>query len=382
MLVERIINGVEIEVDTQKGGEIYFDENYANKLQGSGINDILSALYEEKKHYIPASLMMEITNACNFNCPFCYIHTCKDKIYMKSGEQWIKELSYLISKGLLCVTITGGECMLHPDFTTIYKYLKEQGVLVTILSNLSLLTNEILETFIKLPPYKVDVTIYGIDNKNMQKATEQTNYSSSLVLENIIKLKNAGINITCKTPGNLLTIDEIEKIENWCKKNQITYFSSLEIFDNYDDDSMEKYALSKEKIIMDHIETRKKKYKENIHEYGYKTNFDCKGGQYGLFISYNNFLRPCMPFYSISEANFDITHLGLAGALYEMERFIHKYKGERLAYCQGCNVAKLCQECVITQLRLDANELNQFMHNICEENKAKYIKTNIAIKNS
>lgn len=101
-----------------------------------------------------------------------------------------------------------------------------------------------------------------------------------------------------------------------------------------------------------------------------------------MFISYNNFLRPCMPFYSISEANFDITHLGLAGALYEMERFIHKYKGERLAYCQGCNVAKLCQECVITQLRLDANELNQFMHNICEENKAKYIKTGVAIKNS
>ena len=375
MIVERTINGIEVDVDVQKGGEVYFNENFANKLQGSGINDILNALYEEKNQYIPAALMMEITNACNFNCPFCYIHTCKDKIYWKSGKQWIDELRYLVSKGLLCVTITGGECMLHPDFIEIYRYLKEQGVLVTILSNLSLLTNKILETFIELPPYKVDVTIYGIDNENMQIATEQTNCSSQLVLDNILKLKNAGINVTCKTPGNLLTINELNKIENWCKKNQITFFSSLEIFENYDNESMEKYALSKEIITMDHIESRQKKYGANVYEYGYKTSFECKGGQYGLFISYNNFLRPCMPFYNISEANFDITHLGIERALFNMERFIYKYKGKRLAYCKGCNIVKLCQECIITQLGLNANELPQLMQNICEENRTKYITT-------
>lgn len=372
MLVKRVINEIEIEIDPNTGGDIYVSENFSRKLPSSGINDILFTLYEEKKEYIPAALMMELTNGCNFNCPFCYIHSCKDKVYMKSGTQWIEQLRYLIANGLLSVTITGGECLLHPDFIMIYKYLKKEGVLVTVLTNLSLLTDEIYETFLEYPPYKIDVTIYGIDNKKMQLATAQKKYNSSLVLDNILKLKNAGLNVTCKTPGNTLTDEQLQEIETWCKLNQVTYFSSLEIFENYQGLSMEQYALSQERIVSDHVNTRKNKYQKTIHEFGYKINFDCKGGQYGLFISYNDFLRPCMPFYDVEEANFNISELGLEVALLKMKRFIYKYQGKRLEYCEGCSVFKLCQECIITQLREHKGDLHEHMNAICEKNKEIY----------
>lgn len=351
-MITRVVNGVEFDVNIEAGNEIYFDESFVKKCKSSGINDILIALYNEKKSYTPESLFLELTGRCNFNCPFCYIHSCSKAkeaplIDLKRLKQ---DLGYLINQGLVTCTISGGECLLHPQFFELYTFLKENGIIVTILSNLSLLSDDLLKLFSRLPPYKIDVTIYAVDEDAMHKITGQSTVKPSVILDNILKLKHAGINVTCKTPFNTLTQNQIELIQDWCCKHDIPYFYSMEIFDSYEGDDMSSYGMPPEEIFNDRIHSKLKKYSDVSSEFGIKRSFHCKGGQYGLFISYDYVLRPCMPFYAVKSGNFPIESSGIASALNAMQKFINTYKNKELTFCKGCYNFQLCDLCIIDQL--------------------------------
>lgn len=360
-MITRSVNDVEYDIDETKANELYFESEFIEKCSSSGIADILDSVYQEKNKYVPLSLFIELTGKCNFNCPFCYIHNC-EKVNSTNFIEYNKiksDLAFLIDRGLMTCTISGGECFLYPDFIKLYTYLKKSGVLVTVLSNLSLLNEEIMNVFIKYPPYKVDVTIYSLNNEDMELITGQKHYSFDTVLNNILILKSHGINVTCKTPCNVLTESQIPEIEKWCKENDIPYFYSLETFDTYDGSSMEKYKLPDVDVFRDKINAKKSKIYKNRELFGIKRNFECKGGQYGLFISYDYHLRPCMPFYLVPEANFDIKLYGINESLRKMLLFINEYKGKYLKGCSGCNYMQYCDQCVISHLTKSNTEIKK-----------------------
>lgn len=366
-MVTKKVNGIEYDVNIEQGNELYFETSFYKKCNSTGINDILSAVYKEREKYTPESLFIELTGKCNFNCPFCYIHTCNNinQYSFKPFDEMKNDIDYLLSNGLMTCTISGGECFLHPDFSQIYEYLKTNGILVTVLTNLSLLDSKLIDLFSKLPPYKIDVSIYAIENEAMYKITNQNKVNSQVVLENILKLKKAGINITCKTPYNQLTRAQIPLISEWCKQHNIPYFYSMETFDNYDGKKMNKFSMSSTEVMADRIAAKKNKLKSNYKNYSKKLNFMCKGGEYGLFISYDYYLRPCMPFYAIEEANFDINKYGIKEALNKMKQFIYKYRGTPLLYCNGCDASNLCDLCIITQL--SKNNQKEYMQAECKK---------------
>jgi len=370
MIVSRVINGVEIDIDVSKAGELYFDSVFSSKLPDYGINSILEAIYAEKRTYLPESMMLEITNKCNFNCQFCYVHTCNKPNQFLRFASVKQDLQYLVDNGLLHCVITGGECLLNPDFLDIYKFLKIHGVLVTVLSNLSLLTAEHLAIFRELPPYKVDVSIYGYTDVAFHSATSQHNIHAKTVLNNILLLKNEGVRVTCKTPENTVTKKEIPQIRKWCKLHKIEYYTSSEIFENYDGQSMDRFISTPKQVDAERIESIAEKFGPNAKQFGKKICFDCKGGQYGLFISFDYKLRPCLPFYKVEEANFAISANGIRLALEDMKTFIRRYSGIPLKYCRGCNAMNLCKECVITQLKIPEDQLADYLLQKCKHNSS------------
>lgn len=368
MIVSRIINGVEIDIDVSKADELYFEASFSNKLPDNGINSILQTIYEEKSMYLPESVMLEVTNQCNFNCQFCYIHTCNRDLNHLRFSVIHRDLQYLVDNGLLHCVITGGECLLNPDFIKIYRFLKTNGVLVTVLSNLSLLTNEHIEVFRELPPYKVDVSVYGYSNEEFWNTTSQRHVNVQTIFTNILRLKNEGIRVTCKTPENIITENEIPKIREWCIMHDVEYYTSPEIFENYNGQSMDHFISNPKSIDVERVESITEKYGANVKQFGRKMCFDCKGGQYGLFVSYDYKVRPCLPFYSIEEANFAITSEGIHSSLESMKMLIQRYSGTPLKYCNGCDAVNLCKECVITQLKIPEDQLANHLIQKCKHN--------------
>ena len=370
-MITKKINGISIAINPNKGNEWYLQKSFAEQVGSSGINDLLFAIYDIKKEYIPLSVMVELTNACSFNCPFCYIHNPAVEDVFLDTNIWLGYFENLIEKGLLSVTISGGECMLHPGFIEIYKYLKTNGIVVTVLSNLSLLSDDIITCFEEYPPYKVDVTIYSSSDVDMPCITGQTSFSAHYILDNICRLRDKGINVTCKTPINKLTANQISTIRDWCKNEEIRYFSSYELFETYDHKSMSYFALPEELWLQDEYDVKKNKYGEDLLKKNIKKNFDCKGGQYGLFISYDGVLRPCMQFYDIPDGNFDLKQMELSDALNKLKMFINESQGENVLYCAGCEFSTLCQECVIAKYR-HSSGLKDYMNNHCHKIKQSF----------
>ena len=76
-----------------------------------------------KNSRAPIEGIFELTGRCNFNCKMCYIHTKTNAEFLKTeknGDWWISCIDSACKKGMLFALLTGGECLLHPDFQRIY----------------------------------------------------------------------------------------------------------------------------------------------------------------------------------------------------------------------------------------------------------------------
>ncbi len=114
---------------------------------------------------IPVAGTFELTPRCNFNCRMCYIHMTPEEQRQIAPElttdQWLDIGRQAVAAGMIYLLITGGEPFLRSDFVTIYTEMVKMGVLVSINTNASCLTEDILEAFQKHPPESVNVTLYG-----------------------------------------------------------------------------------------------------------------------------------------------------------------------------------------------------------------------------
>lgn len=357
MLISRMINGISFDVETSEGGSIYFEPEDSDIISqnGNDMETILGHIYEQGNNYAPLFLTLELTKKCNYKCPFCFINTEISRSILSEEIRFdvIKtDLEWLVQKGLLYCIITGGEPLVHPDFIKLYKFLKQCGVLVTVFTNLSHLDNRTLQLFEEYPPFKLETTMYGYSNENYADVTGQNTFSAKDFRDKVLLLHRKGINVICKTPVNRLTILDFEMMRNWCKENDISYYFSEKTFETYEGVSMEQYDMSPEEkqyILLERMAGDKKI--NDIASLGEKIAFACGAGKYGLFISHDYQLRPCMSFFDIDEANIKIVPGHISESLDILENFISVYKNYKLTECKGCTAYPLCKICVIDEIK-------------------------------
>ncbi len=116
---------------------------------------------------VPVSGTFELTPRCNLNCKMCYIHMSAEEQQAAGAEltteQWLDIGRQAVKAGMIYLLVTGGEPMLRPDFTTIYSEIVKMGVIISVNTNATLITPEIIDCFRKHPPELVNVTLYGAE---------------------------------------------------------------------------------------------------------------------------------------------------------------------------------------------------------------------------
>lgn len=356
-MLSRTLGSVSVDINTHEANEIYLDESCAKRISDNNIGEILEAIYKENDcDHMPLSLFIELTDTCNFSCPFCYINEKgKKHNFLPSFSVLKPTIDYLIKKGLFYCVLTGGECLICPDFSLLYRYLKESGVLVTVFTNGYLLDDNLIQLFNQYKPFKVEISIYGSDDSSYNTATAQKNIDSSRIFSNILKLKQHGINVICKTLINTLTESSVPYIEEWCKKNNIPYYTGIELMKSYSGANKDSYLASEairnqikeknnEKFFADE-KSLQTAYSDKVFRY----NFDCIAGKTDIMIDSQFNLLPCMQASWIDEWKFSIPELGIETAYDQLVRKIMQYKGTKLKYCKGCIHNQVCQECFMTQ---------------------------------
>lgn len=116
---------------------------------------------EEKKEL--RNIFIELLDFCNFNCKYCYVKNTYNSMIDYSAV--LKILDQAREMGCIWITLSGGECLIHPYFKDIYKYAFEKGLKVIVLTNGYNITSEICELFKEMPPFNLDITLYGYNNK-------------------------------------------------------------------------------------------------------------------------------------------------------------------------------------------------------------------------
>ncbi len=116
----------------------------------------MSEVYDHLYNIQPLLVQIELTEACNLKCRFCY-NSQKPRYNNKVFEM----MDTLAEQGIMQLTLTGGEPLMHPQFFDILKRAVELFPNVMILSNGSLMTDENVKRICDIGPMSVSISIHG-----------------------------------------------------------------------------------------------------------------------------------------------------------------------------------------------------------------------------
>lgn len=126
------------------------------------------------KARIPVNGTFELTGRCNLSCKMCLVRVgqkqvCQSDQKERTSEEWINMAKQVFDAGTLGLLLTGGEVMLRDDFCEIYEAIAKMGFLLTVYTNATMVSEEVMEVFRKYPPHKIGVTMYGASNETYEK---------------------------------------------------------------------------------------------------------------------------------------------------------------------------------------------------------------------
>jgi MoaA/NifB/PqqE/SkfB family radical SAM enzyme len=132
------------------------------------------------------NLHIEIISKCNERCLHCYIPH-NNKVSYIEPDLFYDVLGQCKDMRLLHLTLSGGEPMLHKKFCDFLRKCKEHNFSVNVLSNLTLLDDEIVKEMKTNPLLGVQVSLYSM-NSNIHDAITQVKGSFKKTKNAILKL--------------------------------------------------------------------------------------------------------------------------------------------------------------------------------------------------
>jgi radical SAM protein with 4Fe4S-binding SPASM domain len=165
----------------------------------------LAELFEEwdvSGRRIPVEGVVETTFRCNLECVHCYVNQPAGAAAERAREVPLARLRALIDEmveaGCVNLLLTGGEVLLRPDFPELYLHALGRGLLVTVFTNGTLVTERIADLFDRHRPLLVEVSLYGMTQQTYERITRVPG-SYQRCLEGIRRLVKRGVPLKLKT---------------------------------------------------------------------------------------------------------------------------------------------------------------------------------------
>jgi radical SAM protein with 4Fe4S-binding SPASM domain len=124
---------------------------------------------------VPIACSIELTRRCNQKCVHCYNNIAlnnQDALRNElTHEEHCRILDEITEAGCLWLLYTGGEIFVRKDFLDIYTYAKQKGLLITLFTNGTLITPEIVDHLVKWRPFSIEITLYGRTKETFERVT-------------------------------------------------------------------------------------------------------------------------------------------------------------------------------------------------------------------
>ncbi|MBX7255914.1 MAG: radical SAM protein [Candidatus Hydrogenedentes bacterium] len=307
--------------------------------------EILNILARDDEYY-PLTLRWELLDFCNFSCPFCYIvgHSFNKAVRFSEIQTHIEDL---IDAGLLFCTLTGGEVTQHPDFHALYRFLKEHGVIVEVFTNGLAITDELIQLFRTYPPVAVEVSLYSLNSEKLHEVYRvRGQQPAETILNNVLLMDRAGVNVVCKTFVNTVTQGDVDDIARWCAERGIKHYTSSEITQAYDGTNLSQFALT-----TPHLSRAEPKS---------VICMSCGTKNYGSAINSAFQIFPC-PAINLKDCTFDVRQLGVDESLRRIKSFMRRFQDTEIRRSKS---GSGCATCIAyaKPKRNEAGEIIYFEH--------------------
>lgn len=215
------------------------DRDY-NQKEESGIQDSTTIVIDQdncgknvlKENDFLRSIHIEIANVCNERCVHCYIPH-KYKTDIMDLELFYKIIEEGRKMNIIHVTLSGGEPLLHKDIISFFRKCRELDLSVNLLSNLTLLSDQMIEEMQKNPLLSVQTSIYAI-NPEVHDSITKMQGSLKKTLSGIKKLLEAKIPIQISCPVMKQNKDDFLDVIRWGYDHNISVAIEPVIFASYD----------------------------------------------------------------------------------------------------------------------------------------------------
>jgi len=334
----------------------------------------------------PLSFYIELTARCNNNCTHCYENVSADDAEAQKKELSLEQLKPIIddavSMGALWCTITGGEPLIRKDFSDIYLYLKKKGLLVSVFTNATLITDEHICLFKKYPPRDLEVTVYGVTSGTYDAVTRNPGTFEAFMKGLDLILKN-NIKVRLKAMALRSNYHELPRIADFCRARTKDYFR-FDPFLNlrFDRDSKRNREIRSERLQAEEIVLLEKndpyRFKaledhcqqltdQRIQDISCGHLFRCGAGTKGFYVSHNGMFRLCSSLCN-SACEYDLKEGTLRDAWDHFVPRVRKLSSKREKYlrtCATCPIINLCMWCP-AHADLETGHLDQFVDYFCE----------------
>lgn len=344
---------------------------------------------QAKAARVPINGSIELLPLCNMNCDMCYVRLSREEMEnlgcLRTVEEWLSLAEQMKHAGTLFLLLTGGEPLLYPGFKELYVKLLEMGMILTINTNGTLITEEWALFFSKYKPRRINITLYGADENAY---TSLCHYPGGFhkVMEAIHLLKKHNIDVKLSsslTPHNKNDMDKLIELGNELDipVRVDTYMMPAERERNKPFNMQSR--LSPTEAAYYRIATLKKempptlfqKYKEQVIyeiEHGsdqtYTDCVSCMAGNCSFTINWQGEMRPCVV---MSEPAVPVFETGFENA---WNHLVQQTKQIRLnSKCKNCTLRPLCRTCAACAL-LECGSYEGIPDYMCAYAKESYQK--------
>jgi len=340
--------------------------------------DFLDEFFEGKPQL--TNLHIEITSLCNERCLHCYIPHDYKISYMES-DLFYDILRQCKDMRLIHLTISGGEPMLHKNFVDFLRKCNEYNLSVNVLSNLTLLNDEIIKEMKANPLLDVQVSLYSMDS-NIHDEITQMKGSLKKTKNAILKLIENDIPLQISCPIMKQNKNCYEDVINWAKKHKIHASDDYGIIARYNHTTQNlscRLSINEIKEIIDDKVVNDSKYIEQVEAEAEKkrnmtlTDSICSVCQSSICIADNGNVYPCAGWQDYIVGNAKVTSINDIWDNSIKVQYLRNLQKKDFPKCIQCPDKEFCTMCMVR----NANEnpqgdplvVNEFFCDITRLNK-------------
>lgn len=168
-----------------------------------------------KKPYL-TNIQIEITSICNERCIHCYIPH-ENKTSSIDPQLFFNIIEQCNNMRILHLTLTGGEPMLHPDFCNFLAICRCYNYSVNVLSNLTLLTEQVVKEMKANPLLGVQTSLYSMDPDTHDAITKLPG-SFHKTKKGILKIIENNIPLQISCPIMKQNKAHFSSVKQWAKE--------------------------------------------------------------------------------------------------------------------------------------------------------------------